>query len=50
MAPALDAVAKMYKAGILDARGARRNGHPNVRGTGKTLQFVLADARASGHE
>lgn len=45
----LDAVAEMCKAGILDARGTLRNGHPNVRGTGKALELVLADARASGH-
>ncbi len=44
----LDAVAEMYKAGILDARGTLRPGHPNVRGAGRSLELVLAEAQASG--
>jgi uncharacterized 2Fe-2S/4Fe-4S cluster protein (DUF4445 family) len=45
----LDAVAEMRKAGILDARGSLHSGHPSVRGTGKSLELLLADARFSGH-
>jgi uncharacterized 2Fe-2S/4Fe-4S cluster protein (DUF4445 family) len=44
----LDVVAEMYKAGILDTRGTLRPGHPNVRGTGGSLELVLANAQDSG--
>jgi uncharacterized 2Fe-2S/4Fe-4S cluster protein (DUF4445 family) len=45
----LDAVAEMHAAGILDANGGMKVGHPLVRGEGKQARVVLAEAGGRVH-
>ena len=44
----LDAVAQLYRSGILDSRGAMRNSHPRVRESSAGREFVLAPAAETG--
>jgi uncharacterized 2Fe-2S/4Fe-4S cluster protein (DUF4445 family) len=44
----LDAVAEMVRSQIIDPRGVIRPGSPLVRGSGKTIELVLAAAPETG--
>ncbi|GAB4477034.1 MAG: ASKHA domain-containing protein [Anaerolineales bacterium] len=45
----LDAIAEMYTAGMLDAKGMFSNDHPNVRIQNRNIEFILVPAEKSGH-
>jgi len=44
----LDAVAQLYRNGILDIKGGMLNSHPRVRDTANGKEFVLVPAEESG--
>jgi len=45
----LDAIAEMYSANLLDAKGMFLKNHPNVRIQNRNMEFVLVPADQSGH-
>jgi uncharacterized 2Fe-2S/4Fe-4S cluster protein (DUF4445 family) len=45
----LEAISEMLKSGVLDPRGALRGNHPLVRKRDGLNEFVLAEAKDSGH-
>jgi len=45
----LDAIAEMYTANLLDAKGMFLNNHPNIRIQNRNMEFVLVPAEKSGH-
>ena len=45
----LDAIAEMYTANLLDAKGMFLSNHPNIRVQNRNMEFVLVPAEKSGH-
>lgn len=45
----LDAIAEMYTANLLDAKGMFLNNHPYIRIQNRNMEFVLVPAEKSGH-
>ncbi|RCK76077.1 MAG: Methyltransferase corrinoid activation protein [Anaerolineae bacterium] len=45
----LDAIAELYTANFLDAKGTFLNNHPNIRIQNRNMEFVLVPAEKSGH-
>jgi uncharacterized 2Fe-2S/4Fe-4S cluster protein (DUF4445 family) len=45
----LEAVAELLTSGAVDSRGVLRPGTPNLRGSGRSAEYVLVPADASGH-